>query len=353
MWFNILLLVGSSAEFNMSDFAILGAIAFFVLFVIQAIIARNSLDEDRDYTSEQCLAGKSYYLGNRDTSQNYKQAAYWFQKAANQGDPKAQYLLGKMYEQGKGIPKNRNKAIFWLEKAEREGIQDSKETYVKVLKAIGDIGELEQVEEKPEYTEEEKKLKQRERVETQFALGLRYYSGYYSSISLAESYKRSTYWFRKAAAQGHLEAKDYLKKLHIKNSKLIERQRANLEANRIMENATNIIKIISPILIWGAGIIQVLAVVAGVAGLLDVHWIVAGILTWLVYVFLPFPIPTVIGFSGAMTAWGWPFLAVALLFFWPWLLGLLVLAFFKTFCSDQESIKIEGILSFLKNPVRI
>ncbi len=38
--------------------------------------------------------------------QDYTQAAYWFRKAANQGDAYAQYNLGFLYANGQGVPRN-------------------------------------------------------------------------------------------------------------------------------------------------------------------------------------------------------------------------------------------------------
>jgi TPR repeat protein len=39
---------------------------------------------------------------------DYKQAVYWYQKAADQGDAKAQSNLGIMYAFGKGVLKDYN-----------------------------------------------------------------------------------------------------------------------------------------------------------------------------------------------------------------------------------------------------
>ena len=41
----------------------------------------------------------------------------WWEKAAAQGDAKAQYALGVLYDNGKGVPKNNAQARVWWEKA--------------------------------------------------------------------------------------------------------------------------------------------------------------------------------------------------------------------------------------------
>ena len=60
-----------------------------------------------------------YYYGV-GTSEDIKKAAYWYEKAAEHGHPKAQYSLGVMYLYEKGI-KDREKGIYWLEKSAESG----------------------------------------------------------------------------------------------------------------------------------------------------------------------------------------------------------------------------------------
>jgi TPR repeat protein len=48
---------------------------------------------------------------------DYKQAVYWYQKAADQGDAKAQSNLGTMYAFGKGVLKDYKQAVYWYQKA--------------------------------------------------------------------------------------------------------------------------------------------------------------------------------------------------------------------------------------------
>ena len=40
------------------------------------------------------------------------QAAFWYRKAAEQGDAKAQYNLGVMYDNGRGVPEDDGQAVF-------------------------------------------------------------------------------------------------------------------------------------------------------------------------------------------------------------------------------------------------
>lgn len=56
--------------------------------------------------------GYAYYLGHGLT-QDFAQAAIWWQKAAEQGYPQAQNNLGVLYNAGKGVPQSYSEAYFW------------------------------------------------------------------------------------------------------------------------------------------------------------------------------------------------------------------------------------------------
>jgi TPR repeat protein len=46
---------------------------------------------------------------------------YWYQKAADQGDAKAQSNLGVMYNFGEGVLKDYKQAVYWYQKAADQG----------------------------------------------------------------------------------------------------------------------------------------------------------------------------------------------------------------------------------------
>ena len=64
-------------------------------------------------------------------------AAYWFEKAARQGNaaaqyfryaadagnPYAQYMLGKLYLNGDGVPRDKDEALYWMQAAAEQGHQ--------------------------------------------------------------------------------------------------------------------------------------------------------------------------------------------------------------------------------------
>ena len=57
--------------------------------------------------------------------QDDKQAVSWFQKSAEQGDADAQYILGYMYAEGRGVPQDDKQAVSWFQKAAEQGDADA------------------------------------------------------------------------------------------------------------------------------------------------------------------------------------------------------------------------------------
>ena len=66
------------------------------------------------------LIGRSYYTGV-GAPLSYSNALPWFQKAAAQDNADGLYFLGLMYEWGRGVPQDVNKAQELLDKAARLG----------------------------------------------------------------------------------------------------------------------------------------------------------------------------------------------------------------------------------------
>jgi TPR repeat protein len=68
----------------------------------------------------QSLVGLIYYRG-RGVAQDDTQAATWFRRAADQGDAAAQFNLGLMSEEGRGVPQDRAEAGKWYRLAAEQG----------------------------------------------------------------------------------------------------------------------------------------------------------------------------------------------------------------------------------------
>src|SRR3974390_1241437 len=57
------------------------------------------------------------YDKGRGVPQNDAEALKWYRKAAEQGYPIAQYNLGVMYVEGQGVPQNDVEAVQWFRRA--------------------------------------------------------------------------------------------------------------------------------------------------------------------------------------------------------------------------------------------
>ena len=70
----------------------------------------------------QMYVGFMYASGNV-VEQYFEEAFYWFKRAANQGEPYSQYLLGEMYRQGKGKGEEPDyeKVFYWFKRAANQG----------------------------------------------------------------------------------------------------------------------------------------------------------------------------------------------------------------------------------------
>ena len=62
------------------------------------------------------------YDNGQGVGQDFKEAAKWYQKAADQGDADAQYNLGLMYDNGEGVKQNKKEAVNWYRKAAVQGL---------------------------------------------------------------------------------------------------------------------------------------------------------------------------------------------------------------------------------------
>jgi TPR repeat protein len=80
---------------------------------IQAGAEKGSIQQEIE------LAG-AYFVG-QGVSRDEKQAAYWYEKAANSGDPGAQLQIGYFYEAGIGVQRDPARAALWFQRAAAGG----------------------------------------------------------------------------------------------------------------------------------------------------------------------------------------------------------------------------------------
>jgi hypothetical protein len=80
--------------------------------------------------AEQGDADAQYNLGfmfanGRGVPKDDRQAVAWYRKAAEQGNAFAQFNLGVSYDNGRGVPKDEQQAYFWWLLASAQGGQDA------------------------------------------------------------------------------------------------------------------------------------------------------------------------------------------------------------------------------------
>ena len=79
-------------------------------------------------SAEQGDAGAQFNLGiiydnGKGVKQDFGEAVAWYRKAAEQGHAGAQFNLGFMYDNGRGVEENHSEAVAWYRKGAgcREG----------------------------------------------------------------------------------------------------------------------------------------------------------------------------------------------------------------------------------------
>jgi len=87
--------------------------------------------------AEQGNAVAQYSLGlmcydGKGVLRNYNEAVKWLTKAAEQGHAGSQFFLGQMYCDGKGVSENYDEAVKWLTKAAAQGHKDAQASLLEM-----------------------------------------------------------------------------------------------------------------------------------------------------------------------------------------------------------------------------
>ncbi len=133
----------------------------------------------------------------KGTDQNFKDAAKWYQRSADQGFAQAQYRLGTLYERGLGVKADEARAKAWYERAAEQGNIKAMHN-LAVLSANSKAGA-------PDYTTAAKWFSQaaeRGLADSQFNLAVLYENGLGVEADMRQAYK----WLSLAARSGDKEA---------------------------------------------------------------------------------------------------------------------------------------------------
>lgn len=118
-------------------------------------------------------------------------------KLAEQGNPEAQYKVGEMYEQGKGVPKDMDKAKEWFKKSAKQGHRKAnyKLLYLEVqMNGLNDVTKTQ--------VDSLRKEAAAGVPDAQYFLGKMYASG----IGVPKSLNNALAWLNKATFNGISEA---------------------------------------------------------------------------------------------------------------------------------------------------
>ena len=83
-------------------------------------LSKSAQQDDMDAQS----ALGTMYMKGQGVDKNAEEAAIWYKRAANQGERMAQYNLGSMYAGGRGVRTDNKEAYFWLTLASTLGNSD-------------------------------------------------------------------------------------------------------------------------------------------------------------------------------------------------------------------------------------
>ncbi len=131
------------------------------------------------------------------TDENYGKAAEWYLRSAEQGNANAQYRLGLLYCDGRGVEQNYEEAVKWFTEA-------AKQNHPEALDRLGMLAENGYGMERDEQQAAEwyRQSAEQGNTDAQYRLGLLYCDG----RGVEQNYEDAVKWFEKAAEQGNAGA---------------------------------------------------------------------------------------------------------------------------------------------------
>ena len=151
-------------------------------------------------------ATAQYYLGKmygdgRGVSRDYAKAVEWYRKSAEQGNADAQCNLGYMYYYGRGVSGNYAKAAEWYRKSAEQEDADAQYNLGKMYEYGRGVSQ-----DYAKAVEWYRKSAEQGNAYGQYYLGCMYLFG--RGVSRDEA--KAVEWYRKSAEQGNADAQYYL-----------------------------------------------------------------------------------------------------------------------------------------------
>jgi TPR repeat protein len=145
--------------------------------------------------------GNMYHDGKGVAQQDYSEALKWYRKAADQGNANAQFKLGLMCAEADGVLQNYAEAVKWYRKAAEQGVEGAQYN-LGLMYSTGQGVPQDNAEADKWY----RRAAEQGDEDAEYNLGVAYHNGNGVPRDEVEEYK----WFNLAAAQGDKTAKKNL-----------------------------------------------------------------------------------------------------------------------------------------------
>ena len=145
--------------------------------------------------------GNMYHDGKGVAQQDYSEALKWYRKAADQGNANAQFKLGLMCAEADGVLQNYAEAVKWYRKAAEQGIEGAQYNLGLMYSTGQGVPQ-----DNAEADKWNRRAAEQGDEDAEFNLGVAYHNGDGVPRDEVEEYK----WFNLAAAQGDKTAKKNL-----------------------------------------------------------------------------------------------------------------------------------------------
>jgi uncharacterized protein len=175
----------------------------------ESIINDLIIKAEQGEVKAQTILGLKYAKGE-GVSQDYKQAVYWLTKAAEQGDDTAQYSLGRMYFYGTGKPEDLFYEIF------NKSTKIDELGYANIENDLAEINGEGVAQDYQQAIYWLTKAAEQGHAGAQNHLGRMYYEG----EGVPQNFKKAVYWFTKAAEQENDSAQYKLAMMYAKGEGL-------------------------------------------------------------------------------------------------------------------------------------
>jgi len=189
----------------------LRSIFLFLFLFSSSVVIADELSDARSLVAEselQAMAEAGSAVHQRDLGsiyyyqiEDYQQAAYWYTKAAEQGNATAQYNIGRMYSLGGGVLQDDKQAAYWYTKAAEQGVAPA-QSIIGALYYYGVLGFIQDYKKALYWLTE---AAEQGVADAQYRLGMIYQGG----RGINKDYKQAHIWYNIASANGREDAGEY------------------------------------------------------------------------------------------------------------------------------------------------